>query len=81
MSITLKMRRASMHVKRLVEAVRDHGTVMELLLTRLGVRAPHVPHTSRRRLHQQKHWHEHSYSWTFFLLALRKHWHEHGRRS
>ena len=62
LSITLEMRGDSMHAKMLVEAARGRGTVMELLLTRLEVRAPHVPRTFRRRLHQQKHWREHSCS-------------------
>ena len=62
LSITLVMRGTSMHAKTLEEAAHSRGTMMELLLTWLGVRAPHVPRTFRRHLHQQKHWHEHSCS-------------------
>ena len=62
LSITLEMRGASMHAKIPVEAARGRGTVMELRLTWLGVKAPHIPCTFLRRLHQQKHWREHNYS-------------------
>ena len=56
--ITPKMRGAKIHANMPAEAGRDRKAVMELLLTQLGVRAPHVLRTFRHRLHRQKRWHE-----------------------
>lgn len=63
--ISPEVRGTSIHAKMPVEAGCGCDTVMELLLTRLGVRASHVPRTFHRRLHRQKRWHERSCSWIF----------------
>jgi hypothetical protein len=70
--INLKVRRPSMHAKLLVEVAHGRVIVTVLLLTPLGVRAPHVPRTCHRRLRQRKPWHVRSCSST--SLPLRRGW-------
>jgi hypothetical protein len=49
-----KVRRPSMHAKLLAGVARGRVIMTVLLLTLLGVRAPHVPRTYRHRLRQRK---------------------------